>query len=206
MDYYHCCGCDAPVKMNELKNQELESLRKEYLKIIDDCKILTGDLSENEINFRPGPGKWSIAECIQHLTNTNNEYYKQALPAIEKGIAKGKFSDDPIKLSFIGKIFMKFEPPPKRKFKNPKIFSPKTDPHKIFDKEQVVKDFIASKMKMIELIEKADGLDMNKVKFSSPVFGLIRVKLGDYLKIMAPHDRRHLWQASQIKNSPQFTK
>jgi hypothetical protein len=190
--------------MNELKNEELTKLRQEYLKIIDDCKILAGDLSDEEINYRQDPGKWSIAECIQHLTVTNSEYHKQALPAIEKGIVKGKLSNDPIKLSFIGKIFMKFEPPPKRKFKNPKIFSPKKDPHKFFDKEQVVKDFITSKMRMIELIEKADGLDMNKVKFSSPVFGLIRVKLGDYFKTMAPHDRRHLWQASQIKNSPEF--
>lgn len=192
--------------MNELKNKELEVLRNEYLKIIDDCKILTGDLSQEEINFRPDPGKWSIAECIQHLTVTNNEYYRKALPAIEKGREKGKLSDDPIKLSFIGKIFMKFEPPPKRKFKNPKVFTPKTDPHKLFDKEQVVKDFVASKMKMMELMEKADGLDMNRIKLSSPVNGLIRVKLGDYFKTMAPHDRRHLWQASRIKNSPAFRK
>jgi len=190
--------------MNALKNVELTKLGQEYLKIIDDCKILTGDLSDEEINYRPGSGNWSIAECIQHLTVTNNEYYEQALPAIEKGILKRKFSDDPIKLSFIGKIFMKFEPPPKKKFKNPKIFSPKPNPNKLFDKEQVVKDFITSKMRMIELIEKADGLDKNKVKLHSPVNRLIRVKLGDYFKTMAPHDRRHLWQASQIKNSPDF--
>lgn len=192
--------------MNELKNEELNRLRDEYLKIIDDCKILTGALSGEQINFHPAPGKWSIAECIQHLTITNNSYHKQAVSAIEKGIANKKFSNEPIKLGIIGKIFMGFEPPAKRKFKTPKIFSPKTDSNQVFDKEKVVKDFIESKMKMIELMEKADGLDLNKVKLNSPVSSLIRVRLGGYFKIMGPHDRRHLWQASEITKLPEFSK
>ena len=114
--------------MNELKNHELTKLREEYLKIINDCKILTGDLSSEQMNYRPGPGKWSIAECIQHLTETNNAYIKQVTPVIEKAVEKQKYGDAPIKLSFFGKKLMQLEPPPGKKYKNPKIFSPRKKP------------------------------------------------------------------------------
>jgi hypothetical protein len=185
--------------MNRLNNPELEQLRVQYLKIIDDAKILSGDLSNEQINQRPQPGKWSIAECIDHLTITNNTYYHVAKPAIEDAILNGKFGEVKIKLGIIGKIFMKFEPPPKLRMKTPKLFNPSPKKQKIFDKEILLKDFIESKMKMIELMERADGLNLNKIKMHSPVSKLFRVKLGDYFTIMAPHDRRHLWQAAQVK-------
>lgn len=185
--------------MNRLKNSEIEKLRSDYLKIIEDIKVLTSDLTTEQVNTRPEPQKWSIAECLNHLTLTNNTYLKVAEPAIEKSIREGKYGDEVIKLGLVGKIFMKFEPPPKRKFKTPKLFNPSKKEQKIFEKEIVVKDFVDSKMKMIKLIERADGLNLNKIKMHSPVSKLIKVRLGDYFKIMGPHDRRHIWQAAQVK-------
>jgi len=187
--------------MDKLKNPELEKLRNDYLVIIEDAKILTGDLTSEQINHRPSPDKWSVAECLEHLTLTNLTYYEVAKPAIDKAIYENKFGDESIKLGIIGKIFMGFEPPPKRKFKTPKLFKPKQETHKVFEKETIVKDFVDSKMKMMELMERADGLNLNKVKMHSPVAKLIRIRLGDYFTIMAPHDRRHLWQAAQFKTT-----
>lgn len=184
-------------------NKELEKLRNEYRDIIRRCEDLTNGLTNEQINWRAAPDKWSIAECLSHLTITNNLYFKNAEPVIDKALAKIQTGDNPIKIGLVGKIFMGFEPPPKRRFKVPKLFSPRKDSTQIYTSE-VIQDFILSKNNMIDLIEKSDGLDLNKVKVASPVTKMIKIRLGEYFSIMAPHDRRHLWQAENIKKSENF--
>ena len=188
-----------------MKNNELEKLINEYEAIIVRCENLTSGLTVDQLNWKPSPDKWSIAECLRHLTITNNLYYQNAKPALlaalQKNISKNKNS--PIKFGIIGKIFMGFEPPLKRKFKVPKVFSPKTKSNTNFSKD-VISDFIISKRNMIDLMRKSDSVDLNKVKVSSPVTKFIRIRLGEYFSIMAPHDRRHLWQAENVRNLPNF--
>ncbi len=186
-----------------MKNKELEKLINDYTAIIERCYVLTKDLNNEQINWKPASDKWSIAECLNHLAITNNLYYKNAVSAVENAIEKNKTGDNPIKIGVIGKIFMGFEPPPKRRFKTPRIFSPRKDTVQVFT-DEVIKKFVDSKIKMNELIKKSDGLDLNKVKISSPVTKMIKIRLGEYFSIMAPHDRRHLWQAENLKNHPDF--
>lgn len=48
------------------------------------------------------------------------------------------------------------------------------------------------------LLDSARGLDLGRLRVTSPVSRLLRIPLGSYLRISVAHERRHLWQAEQV--------
>jgi hypothetical protein len=57
--------------------------------------------------------------------------------------------------------------------------------------------------RITELIQRADGLDLARAKTPWP-FKWTKMPLGALLTHMTTHDRRHLWQAEQVRNDPNF--
>jgi hypothetical protein len=55
--------------------------------------------------------------------------------------------------------------------------------------------------RLTELIQEADGLDLARAK--TP-FGWFKMPLGAFLTHVTTHNRRHLWQAEQVRNDPNF--
>ncbi len=64
----------------------------------------------------------------------------------------------------------------------------------------VLREFAAVREQLAERVRQADGLDMAHVKTISPVSRLLRLPLGAYFDFIIAHDRRHLWQARQVRN------
>ena len=67
-------------------------------------------------------------------------------------------------------------------------------------REHVVDEFLASVARLRELVRAADGTDLG-VGLSSPASGLIRMNLGDALRIMVVHCHRHLAQAERTRRA-----
>jgi len=91
------------------------------------------------------------------------------------------------------------EPPPKRKFKAAKANTPSPD----VDAAKALADYLRMTARLGELIQEADGLDLARVKTPWP-FKWTKMPLGALLTHMTTHDRRHLWQAEQVRNDPNF--
>ncbi len=53
---------------------------------------------------------------------------------------------------------------------------------------------------MISFAEKLHGVDLTKLKISSPVTKLLSINVGDALLINLYHDKRHINQAEKIIN------
>jgi hypothetical protein len=51
---------------------------------------------------------------------------------------------------------------------------------------------------------RADGLDLKRAVVTSPASRFFRMSLGAYLAFLAAHDRRHLWQARQVREAEAF--
>ena len=56
----------------------------------------------------------------------------------------------------------------------------------------------------MELISDSADLDVNRATFKNPFLSVIKVRVGTALRLIAAHDRRHLWQADQVKKAPDF--
>ena len=92
---------------------------EEYLRQLDairaDARQLVAGLSDAEFNRRPAAGRWSAAECLDHLNTV-----RKTLPAIDRAItsaaARGLRSDGPFRYGWFARWMIRsFEPPPRRR-------------------------------------------------------------------------------------------
>lgn len=171
---------------------------------VSHAESITHGLTREQFQWRPEPGKWSIGECFAHLNVTNGF----ALGAIEKGIAKGQArkGEGPFQYGFLVRKFIASqEPPVKKKFRAPKVFLPPAD----VDLEATLAEFRRIEGELKRLTKSADGLHLGRVKVEMtalhPVLrAFVKMPLGGQLLLTTTHDRRHLWQAEQVRNDPKF--
>ena len=168
------------------------------------AESITQGLSREQFQWRPQPGRWSIGECFAHLNVTNSF----ALRALETGIAKGrdKKGEGPFQYGLIVRKFIASqEPPVKKKFKAPKAFLPPAD----IDPDATLAEYRRISSELKRLAKSADGLHLARVKIEMPALPpllrvFVKMPLGGQLLLTTTHDRRHLWQAEQIRSDPAF--
>jgi len=69
---------------------------------------------------------------------------------------------------------------------------------------ELLPEFFRVRDQLGERVRQADGLDLARVRTISHVNRLLRLPLGAYFQFILAHDRRHLWQARQVRNGPGF--
>jgi hypothetical protein len=180
---------------------ELDNLRTQVEKIVTDARKLTVNISNNEFNWRPEPAKWSIAQCLAHL-NINGALVMRAMEeSIDAARAKGLTGKGPYGHSFLAKFLLgTVEPPVKRKFKAAQAITPPPDVRA----DETIPEFLALQDRLKETLRKANGVDLGRAKVPSPITSMWKITLGDSLALMTAHERRHLWQAWQVRNDPRF--
>ena len=155
------------------------------------------DLSEEELIWKPSEKSWSIAECFQHIIIANSLYLKDINKKLEK--AEVRTIEQPIKLSWMGKLFLYFvDPKYKWKVKAPKIFKP-IEKNKVVSGGDVVNEYIKLQEDLIDSANKAVGYDHSRTYTYSPLSSLLRFNIGEQFYIMMRHEKRHLNQASRVK-------
>ena len=162
---------------------------------------LAGALTEQQFNWRPSPERWSIGQCLAHLVTTD-----QTLPAIDRAIdnarTHGWLAPGPFHYGWITRWMIgSMEPPPKRRMRTFHIFTPAGG---VLTRDDVLKTLTASRDRLLERIRAAAGLDLKRAIVVSPASRLFRIPLGGYFAFLAAHDRRHLWQAGQVRGASGF--
>jgi len=91
---------------------DLQELIDEFLAIEDDAERLVGPLDDEQFNWSPGRGAWSIGQCIHHLNLTNRKYFEALSAAVARAQADGVTRTGPIVSSWIGRRFVAMLEPP----------------------------------------------------------------------------------------------
>ena len=163
---------------------------------------ITGDfinsfsvLSEEDLNWKPSPAVWSIAENIDHLITLNKTYFP-ILNDLNKGNYKLPFiARFGFVVSFFGNMILKsVQPDRKKKIKTFAIWEPSKSSYKKsilsrFEKHQ-------SRLKQ-EILEVEDRIKENAV-ISSPANKNIVYKLETAFDIIVTHEKRHFEQANEV--------
>jgi DinB family protein len=160
------------------------------------AEALVSGLTPAQLTKRPHPGKWSIAECIVHLNVT--AAVVQSL--MEKAIARGKrdntLGTGPFDIGPKGRLLVWFaEPPPKIRIPAPRNIRP---PARIDDPLKLLPQFLKAQDEWERLIKEAAGLHQDKLKIA-PLLSPFRARLSAAVPWMLAHQRRHLWQAENVK-------
>jgi hypothetical protein len=173
---------------------ELEAQKSEV-------ELLLRPLSETQLNWRPAEQKWSIGENLEHLAISLKPYRAILDLAIDKARADGLLSQGPYRHGFIGRWFLKtMEPPVNFKVKT---FAPLVPPRGV-PREQVITDFATAMDEVIQIIRRANGIDIGKASVRSPFVKALRLSVGQVFHLFASHNRRHLWLIRQLMALPEF--
>jgi hypothetical protein len=155
-------------------------------------------LSLEQVRWRPGPSRWSIAECLDHLNRTFSLYQPKIDQAIAHASREG-FSFGPAQELREFEYLRHCEPPVQVRMASPPVLipSPAVDTDFLADFFHDVRDRYA------DAIRRASGLDLARVAIWDPIFPCVPSLRGT-LALLAAHDRRHLWQAERVRNDTRF--
>ena len=160
--------------------------------------VISG-LSESQLNWRPVPGSWSIGECIAHLNTTNALYIRSLEQSFTAARQQGLIhrTGEP-RPSFFERWFSNsLEPPYRIRFKAPKEFEP---PSSRYERDELLARWVSIHERLLRLADENSDLDWKKTKVASPVSNKIKISSVGVFAVIGAHDRRHLWQAEQVRS------
>lgn len=128
------------------------------------------------MSWQPDGGRaWSIAQCLDHLARANTEYLRPMGEALRRARERGRLRRGPVPPGFLGAWFIRqLEPPPRRGMRAPRAIVPSS------------------------ALPAAEALRL------FPLVRGLRFRTAAGFRIVAAHDRRHLWQARRVLESPGF--
>lgn len=161
-----------------------------------------GDLlPEDRWGKRNDASRWSAGECVAHLNLTSEAYVPRIRKAIEEARALPPKKDDRYKPDAVGWLFGKMVGP-LPKIGSVRIGRVKTTPEFVprgsFPKQQLLADFKRLQLELIGLVKECDGLQIDRVKITSPFGEKVRYNCYSALVLLPRHEERHLEQAEMV--------
>lgn len=175
-----------PVELQQLLDQ------------IDACErraeVLVGDLDDATVNWRPPTGGWSVAQCLHHLAVINEFYLRDCLTPVQQAPRGTRFSNlspTPLGLWFVSSL----EPPVRIKMRARSDVQPAPS----LSRNDLIPTYKRSHDAYRTLVQASADVDINRVIVPNPFFPRIRMRMSTILLVVPAHDRRHLWQAENVK-------
>ena len=154
-----------------------------------------GSLSPNQLNWKPTPSTWSVAENLEHLIQVNESYYP-ILKEVRANTYKTPFvAAIPGYANAVGKLVLKsVEPERKKKTKTFPVWEPK----KSLITDHIVDQFVAHQEKLKKFMQEHEDLVGQRIIISSPVNRNVVYYLDVAFEIIVTHELRHYHQAKEV--------
>jgi hypothetical protein len=167
-----------------------------------EAERLVADVDDDGVNWTAPPsrgvGRWSVAQCLMHLSLMNAFYLRGWPEAIaeaaraERGPFKG-LRPTPIGRWFVGTL----EPPVR--FKSTAIQA--ATPEKRIPRAGLVDRYKQSHETYRHLVRASAAVDVNRIVRPNAILKRVNMRLATVLLVIPAHDRRHLWQAANVKRA-----
>lgn len=189
---------------------DLRELIEAWDDIDRQAETLLLPLDDEQFNWPPAPGSWSIAQCFDHLNAANAVYLAGIREAIAGAEAAGYARRGPIASTWWGRTFVASVGPrtgggtlrvARMKTRAPRTIRPA--PRRL--KAEVWPEFVRLHNQLRGIVTgQGARLDLNRACFPNPFLRGVRMRTGTALRVIAAHDRRHLLQAQHVRQSPGF--
>jgi DinB family protein len=179
-----------PADIRELLDQ-LEAAERE-------ARALVAGLSEEQGTWRREPGSWSISECFDHLATANCVYLAAMEEPAEWARRDGRPRRGPATAGWVARLFVRsLEPPPRwwSRRRAPRKIRPRPAP----PLGPTFAGLVASQADVHAFLRAHADLDLAGIRFPNPLVRGIRFSLATGLHVIAAHERRHLWQAWNVR-------
>ncbi len=181
----------------QLTNSERKMVAKHLKSTLKTLQKTVKGLTEEQMNFKPGDGQWSVKECVYHiaLSETNLWTWMQgvtAAPANPDKRSEIKMTDEQL-IAAIGSR--------EQKVKTFETFEPKNA--KWASVSEALAFIKTERNKHIDFMKTSDADFRNHVALESPVGAMDAYQL---VLLMSSHTVRHSKQIAEIKSNPAFPK
>ncbi len=145
-----------------------------------------------QLQHHPAQGRWSAAECIAHLNLSNRAYLPLLDSAVGQLRKKKVLGVGPFHLNLNARLLKYWlEPPSRLRLPTSAPFQPMG----VNDPATALGDFQAIGKALVERLNSARGLALDRVKLVSPFAEKVKYNAYSAFVLVAAHNRRHLWQA-----------
>ena len=179
----------------------LAPFRAEMESIARDARADFGGLNESQLNWKPAPDRWSVAQCLDHLIRIDSGY-KPLFTSIEEGKYRpGLLRRIPLLPGLFGRLVLNgVEPQQKRRVSTTKAYQPLRGDIPA----DIVARFERHVHELAAHVELLDGRGAADVLIPSPIASFITYNVYDAWRILTAHARRHLLQARRVTEMPGF--
>ncbi len=168
--------------------KELQSYTNDHLLRAE--KMQAEDFSL--LSRRPDEYSWSANDCAQHL----NMYFAFYLPEIKMRLKNAPQAQAKnFRAGLLGDYFAKSMLP--HEALNTMKTLKKTNPLNFKVNENALVELIENLKEMQALLSTLSAFDLAQIKTSISISSLIKLKLGDTLRVVIYHNERHLRQAEK---------
>lgn len=181
-------------------DQFLASLREASDSYAGAVRRLADGLDESQLAWTSEAGRWSMAQCFEHLVVTADSYHPRISAAIDRNASQGA-GTMPYEPTWIGRKFVDImrDTTGQRRLRAPRPFRPAAQPS-----PGSAERLLASIQELGVLLERASFANIVRAKVASPAMPLLRLKLGEALELQVVHIARHLAQASRVREHRDF--
>jgi len=172
--------------------RQLDDLLRQVENITLRARNLLAGRSQSDLATGLEATSWSVLECLDHLTQTTNAF----IPAIVSAMAGAPrlTRNRTLRTGTLTGLFIRnLEPPYRFRFKVPAQLTPRRR-----DLASSWVEFEASQAQLAKTIASAAGLAIDQVRVESPVYARFSYNVYGALRMLAAHERRHLWQIERI--------
>ena len=145
------------------------------------------------LNARPGEGRWSALECLEHL----NRYADHYLPLLRDRVPRAPAREgDAYRPGLLGRPFALAMHPARRakKLRSPGRMNPLGS---TLDAEVVVGAFRQNQAAYLEVLRALRGKELRGSRIPISAFPIVKLHLGDMLHTLVWHHARHVLQAGE---------
>jgi len=144
-------------------------------------------LSREQLHYRPAPGRWTVAECVEHIAMVEGRVLGLIQKTLSDGPAPGKRSamegrDSALSEDVAGRV---------TRFQAPEYLVPRGQ----WPDEQLLKEFEAARQRTREFASTTDA-DLRKHFYAHPVLG--ELDLYQWLLLIGAHCDRHRAQSEEV--------
>lgn len=180
------------------KQEHIQSLIEGFESIIQDTKTLIDGLSKHQLNTPEAHDKWSMLQCIKHLSLSAIPYIKN----VEQTLAKKSPSPhaDTFSSSWRGDFFTRIiSPGPDGEVRRPVQTFRSMNPIEMLDMDETLAEFVWLHSELIELIKVSSNYDITKIRVPTALGPIVTLRMGDAFRFLLGHAQRHMVQLKRIK-------
>jgi hypothetical protein len=160
-----------------------------------------GKLTTEQLNWKPHPESWSIAQCLDHLIRSNEPFIPTIEAVKQSSWRPSLWERVPVLPGIMGRLLVDaVSPNAARKLKAPGKFQPSSSDIG----GEVVRRFLEMQKAILDLMRSTSHLDLNAIIITSPAMSFITYSLFDGYRVISNHEQRHLAQAKRVLDADEF--